>query len=158
MNRKQIFAAAAFALVAISAMAESEIIPLPSATKRQMQMQAENAESKRQASKAKAKPEKVQDIGQAKALACYAPRPQYPIEARSRHITGSGEFALRFDYDTGLCTGYKTLHSTGSLVLDNAALAAFRQWRMRPKTCTVVRIPMTFTIGPKPAEPGYSYQ
>ena len=72
-----------------SAFAETDVIPLPGATKRQMQMQAENAESKRQASKAKAKPEKVQDIGQVKPLATYAPRPQYPIEARSRHITGT---------------------------------------------------------------------
>src|SRR5206468_9918794 len=29
-------------------------------------------------------------ISSAKALATYAPRPQYPYEARSRHVTGSG--------------------------------------------------------------------
>src|SRR6476646_2229326 len=29
-------------------------------------------------------------MSRAKALASYAPRPQYPYEARSRHVTGSG--------------------------------------------------------------------
>jgi hypothetical protein len=29
-----------------------------------------------------------------KAVAVYAPRPQYPYEARARHITGRGVFAL----------------------------------------------------------------
>ena len=36
----------------------------------------------------------VMSISNAKAVATYAPRPQYPYEARSRHITGSGVCVL----------------------------------------------------------------
>ena len=131
-----------------SAFAETNVIPLPAATKRQMQAQADrSAAKKRTIESAAAKKQTIEiTAAQAHAMAIYAPLPQYPYEARSKHITGIGEFALRFDYDTGLCTGYKTLHSTGSPMLDNVALAALRQWRIRPKTGTVVRIPVTFTM------------
>jgi TonB family protein len=144
---KTITSLAAAMLTLASAFAETDVIPLPDATKRQMQKEAENAESKRQASKAKAKPEKMQDIGQAKALATYAPRPQYPYEARSRHVTGRGVVVLRINAETGLVSGYKMARSTGSPILDNAALSAFRQWRFAPRRGpTILPIPVSFTM------------
>src|SRR6266404_7918967 len=39
----------------------------------------------------------VMSMSKAKALAIFAPRPEYPIEARSRHITGSGVCILTVD-------------------------------------------------------------
>ena len=39
--------------------------------------------------------------------------PQYPYEARSRHIQGSGMFLLFINPKTGLVTKVRTLHSTG---------------------------------------------
>jgi TonB family protein len=129
-----------------SAFAETDVIPLPDATKRQMQKQAENAESKRQASNAKAKPEKVQDINEVKALATYAPRPQYPYEARARQITGRVVVGIRISPKTGNVTIAVLLHSSGNAILDNAALSAFRQWRFKPGTDAVVKIPVTFTM------------
>src|SRR4029077_11972862 len=36
-------------------------------------------------------------MSRAKALALYAPRPQYPYEARSRHVTGSGVIVAQVD-------------------------------------------------------------
>jgi TonB family protein len=133
-------------LTLASAFAETDVIPLPDATKRQMQKEAENAESKRQASKATPKPEKVYDIKEAYAWAAYAPRPQYPYAARSKHITGSGVLLARVNPDTGRVTSVKLVRSTGSPILDNAALSAFGQWRFRPKTVRAVRIPIVFSM------------
>ena len=132
-----------------SAFAETDVIPLPDATKRQMQKQTENAESKRQASKAEE--EKV-DVGQAKALAMYAPRPQYPFEARVKHLGGSnggsGLFRVQVDFETGFVTSAKTVRSTGNWILDYASLQAFRQWRVQPGTVTSVLIPADFARTP----------
>lgn len=130
-----------------SAFAETDVIPLHGATKRQMQQQAKNAESKRQ-STAKAKPE-IMDIGQAKALALYAPRPQYPFEARAKHLPGTCVVLVTLDRNTGNVTNAKVIRSTGSPILDNAALSAFRLWRFRPTGPTgraTVPIPVTFSM------------
>src|SRR5207247_6788540 len=43
-------------------------------------------------------------MSRAKALAVYAPRPQYPYEARSRHVTGSGVFVAQVDAASGNVT------------------------------------------------------
>src|SRR6266853_4467680 len=58
-------------------------------------------------------------ISTAKALATYAPRPQYPYEARSRHITGSGVIVATVDATTGNVTSCSVSQSTGSPILDN---------------------------------------
>src|SRR6184192_3762794 len=85
-------------------------------------------------------------MSKAKALAVNAPRPQYPYEARSRHITGSGVCVVKVDPASGNVTGGSMAQSIGSPILDNAALSAFRQWRFRPGTVSQVRIPITFTM------------
>jgi protein TonB len=85
-------------------------------------------------------------ISSAKALATYAPRPQYPYEARSRHVTGSGVCVVTVDPGSGSVTGASMAQSIGNPILDNAATSAFRQWRFKPGTVSKVRIPITFTM------------
>ena len=85
-------------------------------------------------------------MSRAKALAVNAPRPQYPYEARSRHVTGSGVIVCTVDSGSGNVTGCSVSSSTGSPILDNAATSAFRQWRFRPGTVSKVNIPITFTM------------
>jgi protein TonB len=85
-------------------------------------------------------------MSKAKALALYAPRPQYPYEARSRHVTGSGVIVCSVDSGSGNVGGCSVSKSTGSPILDNAATSAFQQWRFRPGTLSRVNIPITFTM------------
>jgi protein TonB len=85
-------------------------------------------------------------MSKAKALAINAPRPGYPYEARSKRITGSGVCVATVDAASGNVTGASMTQSTGSPILDNSALTAFRQWRFRPGTVSQVRIPITFTM------------
>ena len=85
-------------------------------------------------------------MSRAKALAVYAPRPQYPYEARSRHIMGSGVCVADVDPGSGNVTSATMAQSVGNPILDNAAVSAFRQWRFRPGTVSKVRIPITFTM------------
>lgn len=79
-------------------------------------------------------------------MAVYAPRPQYPYEARARRIAGAGVAVLAIDLNTGVVTKAEMAKSTGNPILDNAALSAFRQWRFKPGTVWKVRIPITFTM------------
>jgi TonB family protein len=82
-----------------------------------------------------------------RAVAIFAPRPDYPYQARSRRITGSGRVVMLVDRATGNVTSCRMAPSTGSVILDGAALDAFRQWRFQPGTIREVRIPITFTVG-----------
>jgi len=84
--------------------------------------------------------------GQRKALAIYAPRPQYPYEARNNHLTGSCVASLNVDLRDGYVTSAQMLKSTGYQILDEAALNAYRQWRFKPGTVRKVRVPITFTM------------
>ena len=85
-------------------------------------------------------------MSRAKALAIYAPRPQYPYEARSRRIMGSGVCVADVDPGSGNVTSATMAQSIGNPILDNAAVSTFRQWRFRPGTVSKVRIPITFTM------------
>jgi periplasmic protein TonB len=84
-------------------------------------------------------------ISTAKTLATYAPRPKYPYEARSRHITGRGVCVVEVDPGSGSVTSASMASGSGNPALDKAALSAFRQWRFRPGSVSKVRIPITFT-------------
>ena len=87
----------------------------------------------------------IMSISTAKALATYAPRPQYLYEARSRHITGRGVCVVEVDAGSGSVTSALMASSIGNPILDSAALSAFRQWRFKPGSVSKVRIPITFT-------------
>jgi TonB family protein len=58
-----------------------------------------------------------------------APRPEYPVAAQAQHITGYGVYDIWFRPETGVVTRIDIVRSTGSKLLDQAALRAFRQWR-----------------------------
>jgi TonB family protein len=61
-----------------------------------------------------------------------AVRPEYPFEARSRHVSGSGVLVLHVDRVSGKVTSVTVQKSTGSKLLDDAGIRAFSQWRFRP--------------------------
>ena len=82
-----------------------------------------------------------------RAVAVRAPRPEYPYAARARFITGSGVAVMTVDRATGEVTSCQMAQSTGSDILDRAAVSAFSRWRFRPGTVKEVRIPITFTVG-----------
>ena len=92
------------------------------------------------------KPPGTMSISSAKANATYAPKPPYPYEARSRHLTGSGVCVLTVDTASGSVTEATMAQSIGNSILDNAATSTFRQWRFRPGTVSKVKVPITFTM------------
>ncbi len=69
---------------------------------------------------------------QHQAPALYAPRPEYPLEARRRYLTGRGLLILHIDRKTGAVTSVEIAKSIGYKILDDAAVRAFRQWRFKP--------------------------
>jgi TonB family protein len=76
-----------------------------------------------------------------------APRPEYPYEARSRHITGAGVAVITVSPHSGAVTDVTMAQSTGSPMLDNAIVSAFRRWRFQPGSYDPhVRIPISFTM------------
>lgn len=85
-------------------------------------------------------------ISNAKALAISAPRPEYPYEARSRHVTGSGVCVVTVDSGSGSVSDATMAVSIGSPLLDNSAVSAFRRWKFKPGTVSRVKIPITFTM------------
>ena|SRR5436190_22210312 len=96
-------------------------------------------------------------------VAVYAKRPEYPVEARERHLAGSGVFALHIRPD-GNVERVETLKSIGHSSLDQAAVAAFREWRFYPHRASwTVRVPIRYVDGPsrvddamrRPPRPGY---
>jgi TonB family protein len=85
-------------------------------------------------------------VENAKAFVLSAPRPDYPHEGRSRHITGSGVAVISVDPSSGLAVDAMMEQSIGNLILDNSTVSAFRRWRFKPGTPARVRIPITFVL------------
>ena len=92
------------------------------------------------------RPPGVVGASQGKAAAISAPRPEYPYEARSHHVTGSGVCVVTVDTASGNVTDATMAQSTGSPILDNSAVSAFRRWRFKPNTVAKVKIPITYTM------------
>jgi periplasmic protein TonB len=82
----------------------------------------------------------------ARVNALNAPKPEYPYEARRQRVTGSGIVVMTVDLASGQVTKVIMEESTGSLVLDNAAITGFQRWRFKPGTVSKVRSPVTFTM------------
>jgi protein TonB len=85
-------------------------------------------------------------------LAISHPTPEYPAEARRRHLSGKGFFQLTVSYDTGDVTSVAVLTSTGHQVLDQAAVTTLRLWKFRPRTIVGVKVPITFSLSKKSSE------
>jgi TonB family protein len=92
-------------------------------------------------------PTRSTNLGSVKALALFAPKPDYPYEARRQRVTGSGTATLSVDQN-GYVEEASMEQTTGSPILDNAALSAFRRWRFKgPKRR--INVPITYTlVGP----------
>jgi TonB family protein len=86
------------------------------------------------------------DVAQARAVAIFAPAPDYPYEARRQHIVGRGIVILEVDRTSGNVTHAVMQESTGSVLLDDNTLTAFRRWRFQPGTIKMVRIPINYTM------------
>ena len=93
-----------------------------------------------------ANPPAAMSISSAKALAIYAPLPDYPREVRSRRITGSGVCVLSVDPGTGNVTEASMAQSTGDQTLDKATVSAFRRWVFKRGKVSTVRIPVDFSL------------
>ena len=74
----------------------------------------------------------------------YAPLPEYPAEARTKHWTGTGLFLIGADVDNGLVNGVTTVRSTGHSILDKAAEKALYRWKFPHGVLSMI-IPVTFT-------------
>jgi TonB family protein len=85
-------------------------------------------------------------VENAKAFVLSAPRPDYPFEARSRHVTGSGVAVITVDTKSGLAVDAMMVQSIGNPILDNSTVSAFRRWRFKPGAPAQVRIPITFVL------------
>jgi TonB family protein len=75
-----------------------------------------------------------------------APKPEYPVGARARHITGHGVFDVWFRSETGVVTHVDVLQSTGSKLLDDAAVKGLSGWRAKPGKLSHMHIPVNFTM------------
>jgi TonB family protein len=87
---------------------------------------------------------KVFTVKEAAQILRYAARPEYSREARERRASGFGLFELHFDYETGRLKAIDIVKSTGSSVLDHDTIAGLKEWRAKPHTIRVMRIPVTF--------------
>ena len=74
------------------------------------------------------------------------PAPEYPYEARRRRISGDGVIAVDVSVATGEVTAAVMRKSTGSELLDEAAVRTARRWRFRPQVVRHVDVPVSFTI------------
>jgi TonB family protein len=75
------------------------------------------------------------------------PRPDSPPEARAKHLSGRGIFLLHFDKPTGNIISVTVSQSTGSAILDQAALATLRQWHATPNCPREVPMTITYSSG-----------
>ena len=80
----------------------------------------------------------------------FNPPPNYPPEAYSAAIKGTGHFRIVFDTD-GHAKNVQVVSSTGAAELDRAAISAFQQWKSDPGPEWSIVIPVSFQPkAPKP--------
>jgi TonB family protein len=110
-------------------------------------------ERKRAANQAAMKPsparrasaESLISASAAKPVTTYAPRPDYPQEARSHRIQGNGVCVVSVNA-SGSVTNVSMARSTGSPLLDKSVLRTVRTWRFKPGTVGKVSVPVEFTL------------
>ena len=82
--------------------------------------------------------------------AIYSPQPVYRPEWAKQNLTGKGVVLVTIDPKTGMVTGTRMLQSTGSKLLDGAALEAYSKWRFKPGSVPQVKMPIEFASRPRP--------
>src|SRR5205814_7726704 len=83
-------------------------------------------------------------FSEGEAVALYAPRPAYS----PKWPEGKGVFVLHLDTRSGKVVSVSVAKSTGTMILDQSAVAGLKQWRFRPGP-KAVRIPFEFTHRPE---------
>ena len=79
------------------------------------------------------------------------PKPPYPLAARKRGIEGQVLLRARVQED-GHCAAVETKKSSGSTMLDSAAVETVKKWRFAPATisgapvASWVEVPITFRL------------
>jgi TonB family protein len=81
-----------------------------------------------------------------RAVLVSGPAPMYPYGALLHKITGRGVVAIKIDRATGNVTSCEMALSTGSSILDDAALSACRQWHFKPGGPDHTLCPIQFTL------------
>jgi len=89
--------------------------------------------------------ESIISASAAKGVTTYAPRPNYPQEARSHRTAGSGVCVVSVDPANGSVIDASMAQSTGSPLLDKSVLRTLRTWKFKPGTVSQVSIPVEFT-------------
>ena len=84
-------------------------------------------------------------VKSARDLAIFAPRPNYPTDAKGVRPTGRGLVLMKVDPKTGSVSSATVEKTTGNKLLDDAALEAFRQWRFPSGKIREVHCPITFS-------------
>jgi TonB family protein len=74
------------------------------------------------------------------------PKPEYPIEARRRHLTGKGIYQLTISENTGEVLSVDVITSAGYPILDRAAVKTLKLWKFRPHAVTRAKVPITFSM------------
>jgi len=78
-----------------------------------------------------------------------SPDPNYPPGALKKHLGGKGLFRLKIDPQKRTVTHVAVLESTGSKLLDDAAIRGLAKWRMRrgglADKIDHVDVPVSFT-------------
>lgn len=92
----------------------------------------------------------LQTLAEIEAFAVSHPHPDYPLEARRLRLAGRGIVAGIVDRKTGRLKSVKMAQSTGHVILDEAVLRAFRQWKFRPGTIGQFRVPVIYTMVARP--------
>ena len=70
----------------------------------------------------------------------------YPYWARVHHIEGKGVVVMHIDPASGEVTSCEMAISTGSALLDDAALTSFRTFRFKPGGAPAVKCPIAFSM------------
>jgi TonB family protein len=75
-----------------------------------------------------------------------APQPEYPPEALAKNVQGNGIYDVSISVKTGVVSRVDILRSTGSKLLDDAAVKSLQGWRARPNTVSHIRVPIRFCV------------
>jgi protein TonB len=84
--------------------------------------------------------------GSVKALTLFAPRPNYPYEARRSGITGSGIVQLTVNSEGGNVIEAHMAQSTGNAILNKETVETLRRWRFKPGVASNIDVPITYTL------------
>lgn len=90
------------------------------------------------------------------------PPPAYPLVAQYRHLEGTVRLEVEV-MGEGSCGAIRVKKSSGSQLLDDAAVSGVKRWRFEPArrlgkaVSTVIEVPVVFTLTPSDNEKSKSW-